>query len=727
MTENVPEVALLQATATHEVQAGRKPDLIEAKEQIATAPQITLKCGDSFLITDIYGNLPSSRQEMGLFRHGTRFLRTCNLFLEGSSLITLSHQTSRMSDACHIDLTNMPLHVNPELTVEQGIVHIDRFLELEQDYLVQTFTITSFHLLTLPLTLSMKIGTDFCDLFEVRGIQRQQSGTQQPAKCSEQGVELSYLGLDKIERRSRFQIEPATPYVQDDRIDWSLNLERGKPVEIRVKILMSESSEEQLETQPAARLWLQESRQPRIVTDNPFFNNLIERGMNDIMMLSTMTPYGYYPYAGIPWFNCPFGRDGLIAAMEFLPLYPQVARGTLKFLAAYQGTKVEPFTDEEPGKILHEFRSGEMAHCREIPYIPYYGTIDATPLFLITLEAYMRWTDDRELLQELWPNAQAAARWMIEYGDRDGDTFLEYDCASEKGLANQGWKDSWDGISHGDGRIALSPKALSEVQGYAYAAYRATSYLARKLGEQEEAAHWDQQAETLQQNFLEHFWWEEEQSVYQSLARHKEPCDVVSSNAGQCLWSGILPDDKARQIIQRMMKKDMLSGWGIRTLSTEAAQYNPLSYHNGSVWPHDTAMIGAGIALYGGKEEAGQLLKALFDASLHFEQQRLPELYCGFERRQGYGPTRYPVSCSPQAWATGAPHMLLTALLGMHPNAEAQHLTLHQPTLPGWLNKLEINDLYIGNLRIHLVFENKDGYTQVTLGRDNEVDVRVIR
>jgi glycogen debranching enzyme len=725
MTKNVPEVALLQTTASQQVQPD-EINLIEAKEQTIAA-QITLKGGDSFLVTDVCGDLLSSRQEMGLFRHGTRFLRTCNLFLEGQSLVTLSHQTSRMSNECHIDLTNMPLQIGPNMVIEQGIIHIDRFLELEQDYLLQTFTLTSFYTQTLPVTLSLKIGADFCDLFEVRGFERKQHGTLQPARQNDQGIELSYRGLDKVERCTQFLVEPPTEYIQDNRIDWALQLRRGEPVEIRVKIQMSESGTDILKTRQAATLWNQEASQPRVVTDNPFFNRLIDRGMNDLMMLSTMTPYGFYPYAGIPWFNCPFGRDGLITALEFLPFYPQVAHGVLQFLAAYQGTKVEPFTDEEPGKILHEFRTGEMANCREIPYIPYYGTVDATPLFLITLDAYIRWTNDRTLLEQLWPNAQAAARWMVEYGDRDGDTFLEYGTASEKGLANQGWKDSWDGVSHSDGRVAAKPMALSEVQGYAYAAYRAISGLARLLGETNEAAHWDQQAEILQENFLEHYWWEDEHVVYQGLAQHKEPCDVVSSNAGQCLWTGILPDDKAQLVIERLLRKDMFSGWGVRTLSTQAALYNPLSYHNGSVWPHDTALIGVGCALYGGKQEAGQLLKSLFDASHHFENARLPELYCGFERREGYGPTRYPVSCSPQAWATGAPHMILMAMLGLNPNAKEQHLTLHQPTLPDWLNTLEIDELYIGKLRVHLRFERHGTHTEVIPGHYNQIDLNIIR
>lgn len=685
---------------------------------------ITLKSGDSFLIMDVCGDLLLSQDAMGLFRQGTRFLNVCNLFLEGQKCVSLSHQTAHMSNTCHIDLTNVPLQLATDTSIEQGVIHVDRFVELSQNALLHTFTVTNFHTTDVSLTLSLTVGADFCDLFEVRGVTRAQHGSLQVPQIDETGIRLSYLGLDQIERRTTLNIDPPAHSVQDARIDWRLDLKRGKPLQIKVSCALDESSNTKLVTAPADTLW-KESQQPLLRTDEPFFNQLLDRGIQDIMMLSTMTAYGYYPYAGIPWYNCPFGRDGLIAALEFLPFYPQIARGTLAFLASYQGTKVDDFTDEEPGKILHEFRTGEMAACREVPYIPYYGTVDATPLFLILFEAYIRWTNDQLFLEQFWPHIEAAVQWMVNYGDKDGDTFLEYHRASGKGLDNQGWKDAGDSMSHSDGRIARSPLALSEVQGYAYAAYRATSYLAHKADRPGDAQRWDQRSEEIQQNFLQRYWWDEEQSVYLALDANKEPCDVVASNAGQCLWTGILPDDKAQQIIKRMLQPDMFSGWGIRTLSSEAARYNPLSYHNGSIWPHDTALIGTGFALYGEKESAGQLLKSLFDASRHFIDARLPELFCGFVRRPGYGPTRYPVSCSPQAWSAGAPHILLTSLLGMAPDASKNRLTLHQPTLPRWLTTLEIDELFVGSQRVHLRFTRHGTHTEVTICPDNQVDIRI--
>ncbi len=721
MTEDVTRAVLLPAAEQAEL---LQLEELENKEQ-SSSPQLALKCGDSFLVANLHGDFPSSRQETGLFRYGTRFLRTCNLYLEGQSLVTLSHQTSRMGDACHIDLTNAPFTTMSGVAIEQGTIHINRFMQLEQDTLVQTLTITSFHDVPVSLRFSLKVATDFCDLFEVRGMARPAHGEQQPPKCDQASMHLSYCGLDAVERTTHMQVEPPGSSMQPNRIHWLFNLTHGQSIEVRITVKMSESQSENLVTGAATTLW-HEQPELSIHTNDPLFNRLLKQGMQDLMMLSTMTPQGYYPYAGIPWFSCPFGRDGLITALEFLPWYPQIARGTLAFLAAHQGTKVEPFTDEEPGKILHEFRTGEMANCREIPYIPYYGSVDATALFLITLDAYLRWTDDRAFLEQIWPHAQAAARWLIDYGDQDGDTFIEYQRAQKTGIQNQGWKDAHDSVSYSDGRIATTPLALCEVQGYAFAAYQAMSTMAQKMQSHDEAVYWEQAATRLQENFLRSFWWEEEQVFYMALDQDKQPCDIVTSNAGQCLWTGIVPEDYAHKIIHRLMRDDMFSGWGIHTLSQQAKRYNPMSYHNGSVWPHDSALVGAGFALYDGKCEAAQILKGLFDASHYFADARLPELYCGFPRRDGYGPTRYPVSCSPQAWAAGAPLILVHALLGLNPHAEEQRLTLLQPTLPDWLNTLEIRGMYVGKQKVHLRFMRVGEHTEVVLGKENEVAVRIL-
>ena len=694
-----------------------------------TVAKVALKHGDSFIVCDARGDLPVSEQETGIFWRGTRFLRVCDLFLEGRPLIALSHSVSDEEGSCQIDLSNPFIPLAGGTALYQGQLHVRRLLEMRGHDLTETLVLTSFDANPLTVTVGLKTGADFRDLFEVRGLKRARRGELLPPRMEREEVVFAYRGRDEVLRETRLTFEPVADRVVNDGVFWSVNLTHDQPVTLRFHVALSEQAATQAALpflDPSDEAPPSDLPMPLVVTDNVFFNRLLTRGMHDLMMMCTQTADGLLPYGGIPWYVCPFGRDSLITSLEFLPWYPEVARGTLAFLARYQGTKVDPFTEEEPGRILHEFRHGEMANCREIPFIPYYGTIDATPLFIVTLERYIRWTNDLPFLQRLWPHAEAAAQWMLRDGDSDGDTFLEYSKISDRGLVNQGWKDSWDAVSTADGRLADPPIALCEVQGYAFAAYRGMGYLARRLGRPEEAARWDRAAWALQANFLRAFWWEEEDTCYLALDGQKQPCKVVSSNAGQCLWSGIIPDERAVAMTRRMLRPDMYTEWGIRTLSSCAARYNPMSYHNGSVWPHDTALIGAGFAQYDQKGEAGQLLGNLFGVSLYYEGARLPELFCGFERRHGYGPTRYPVACSPQSWAAGAPFLLLGAVLGFEPEAENHRLTLRRPILPEWLDHADITGLRLGDRRAHLRFTRMGAGTSVTLDEQTEIDVHVL-
>jgi glycogen debranching enzyme len=543
-------------------------------------------------------------------------------------------------------------------------------------------------------------------------------------------VVFRYRGRDNVERKTHLQFTPPADRTSDGEVSWNVQLMKGQPIQVRVVVTVSEfDSSESVETRKTGDSSESPGRHlplPEIRTGDVVFDRLLARSIHDLAMMCTVTSQGLYPYGGIPWYVCPFGRDGLITCLEFLPWFPEVARGTLTFLAAHQGTKNESYTDEEPGKIPHEFRQGEMANCREIPYIPYYGSIDSTLLFVITLEAYIRWTNDLPVLTKLWPNAEAAARWMIKYGDQDGDTFLEYRTRSKKGIVNQGWKDSWDSVSHQDGTLAEAPIALCEVQGYAYAAYRAMGYLADRLGKAEDAVYWSEVAEKLQVSFLSRFWWEDEHVFYMALDGSKQPCAIVTSNAGQCLWSGIVPDILAKKIITRLMREDIYSGWGIRTLSEYAAHYNPMSYHNGSIWPHDMALVGAGFARYGEKAKAGQLLDNLSQASQYYEGARLPELFCGFVRHYQHGPIPYPLACEPQSWAAGAPFMLLSALLGFEPDAEHHRLTLRRPLLPDWLKNVEMRGLFLGEQQLSLRAERVDSSTTALITEEDSIDLQII-
>ncbi len=737
-------------------------------EASSSVEKIALKFGETFMVLDTRGDLPESEQETGLYWHGARFMRSFDLFLDGKPLTGLSHSVSDEEGTCQIDLTNPFLPrdtldgdvpataastagiAEPEgrpgvvQGIPHGVAHVRRRLTLRGRNLSEVITLTNYNETPITLTLGILASADFRDIFEIRGLHCSSHGRLIDPQLAAGEMTLSYLGADKVARETLIEFDPPAaevgPALGADgkrRVGagaalWRLTLPPGEPFLLNITTRLWEGNPET----PMAQRWpsveppreesLRSRQLPALVSDNTFFNRTLMRGMHDLVMMCVRTPQGLFPYGGIPWYVCPFGRDSLITSLEFLPWFPEVARGTLDFLAARQGQKVDSFTEEQPGRILHELRRGELANLREIPFIPYYGTVDATPLFIITLEQYIRWTDDTEFLRRLWPHALAAARWMVEYGDSDGDGFLDYQRSASTGLVNQGWKDSWDAVSHADGRLAEGPVALCEAQAYAYAAFNAIAWLAQRSGHADQSESWLVRATQLRERFIEQFWWPEQQCYYLALDGDKEPCKVVSSNAGQCLWAGIAPREQGEAIVERLMRPDMYTEWGIRTLSSQAPRYNPMSYHNGSVWPHDTALIGAGFARYGFREEAARLLGNLYGVSLHYEGARLPELFCGFNRLHGYSPTRYPVACSPQSWAAGAPFLLISALLGFEPEASQGRLTLRHPTLPDWLSRLEMRGLRVGGLNGRLRFDRSGGETAVILSQYSEIDIHVL-
>ncbi|MGH7392389.1 MAG: amylo-alpha-1,6-glucosidase, partial [Candidatus Rokuibacteriota bacterium] len=471
------------------------------------------------------------------------------------------------------------------------------------------------------------------------------------------------------------------------------------------------------------------ARAARIATDHEGFNALITRSLMDLNMLLTETPHGPVPYAGVPWYVAPFGRDSAITALQLLPYHAGAAAGTLRFLAAWQGRTVDAFRDEEPGKILHEHRLGEMANCREIPFIPYYGSVDATPLFAMLLAEYVRWTGDLALARELWPALRAALAWMREYGDGDGDGYLEYATRSPLGLANQGWKDSGDAVMHADGTLARPPIALVEAQAYAYAAWLGAAEIAALLGVSDDAARWRQTATDLRAAFNRDFWIETDGFYALALDGGKRPCEVVASNPAHGLWTGIVDERRAPGLAKRLMAADTFSGWGIRTLSAKERRFNPMSYHNGSVWPHDNAIAVAGFRRYRLVEHAATLAGALFEGARHFEFGRIPELFCGFSRHADHGPISYPVACAPQAWAAGTPLHLLTSLLGLEADAIHGRLTCLSPVLPPGIKWVEIHDLKVGTASFDLGVSRgrDDGASVELIGRRGDVELIVRR
>ncbi|GIW20533.1 MAG: hypothetical protein KatS3mg065_0829 [Chloroflexota bacterium] len=463
-----------------------------------------------------------------------------------------------------------------------------------------------------------------------------------------------------------------------------------------------------------------------VESDNELFNLTLQRSTTDLRLLVNDGPgrREWYLAAGIPWFVTLFGRDSIITALQVLAFRPQIAYATLDVLAARQATALDPERDAEPGKILHELRTGELAAIGELPHTPYYGSVDSTPLWLILLGATFDWTGDRALLDRLWPHALAALEWIDRWGDRDGDGFVEYERRNPTGLLNQGWKDSSDAVRDRHGRLVPTPIALVEVQGYVYDAKRRMAHLAEVRGETELAARLEREAAALRERFEAAFWVPDLRYYAMALDGEKRQADAITSNPGQALWTGIVSPERARSVADRLLGPGLYSGWGVRTYAAGQPGYNPIGYHTGTVWPHDTSLIAAGLKRYGLEDEANELISRVFEAAQSFPAYRLPELFCGFERDSATSPVPYPVACSPQAWAAGAPFLFLETMLGLRPHAERGELELLHPHLPSWLRSVRVRNLRVGTALVDLLFHSWRGTTSAEVLR-KEGDVAV--
>jgi glycogen debranching enzyme len=709
---------------------------IPATSTMADDRTRVLKHGETFAVFDRFGDIQQiGKKSQGLFHEGTRFLSQLELRLGHERPVLLSSTVKEDNALLAVDLTNPDICVDGQVVVPRGSLHLFRAIFLWQGVCYEHLRITNYGLAPIDIMPTFRFDADFADIFEVRGTKRERRGRRLNDLVRIDSAQLVYEGLDNLTRRTRVQASPRPIRMSSTQAAYETRLQPKEEASYFLTIsceseyadgVMPALSYEQAFFQAEQAWKAMLAQECSIHSSNEQFNDWLNRSQPDLHMMITETPEGPYPYAGVPWFSTPFGRDGLITALEYLWINPDLAKGVLSYLAATQATEVAPEQDAEPGKILHEARKGEMANLGEIPFKQYYGSVDSTPLFVMLAGAHYERTGDRDFLQTLWPHIELALQWMDTYGDLDGDGFVEYFRRSPNGLVNQGWKDSHDAVFHADGTSAAGPIALCEVQGYVYAAKRGAATLARAMGQPDRADELLKQAEILRQRFLEAFWCEEIGMYALALDGDKRPCKVRTSNAGHCLLTGIATPEHARRMAAVLLSKEFFSGWGIRTLSMTESRYNPMSYHNGSIWPHDNALIAMGLARYGLKDEALQILSAMYDATLFLDLHRLPELFCGFVRRGGEGPGLYPVACAPQAWAVASVFLFLQACLGIEVNGLERRMTFCNPCLPESLRELRIKNFRIGNGSIDLLLERHPHDVSIsTLRKEGRIELIV--
>lgn len=722
-----------------------------------------LKHGNTYLLTDPYGDIHLDTRGLGLYRGDTRLL-SCSVLRVGGDRPVLLQASVGGNYRGGIQMTNPSADRNPDAKVHPLDELVGRTVGISRDRIIgaagveERIRVVNHAERPISVSVVLELGADGADIFEVRGYPRGGRGRVLPVAATDRRVTFRYDGRDRIRRLTHLAVtDPAIVDEPTGDVDgaavalrWTLALEPSEVRELGWTIWSSEGPvtdpEHDHDTgrrelaslfppvppvsddEGAGAYLAWERGTTRVDSDHELFNLVVKRSVADLRLLMNdgPGPEERYVAAGVPWFSTLFGRDSLITAFQALAFRPQLAIETLTVLAEHQATEDDAWRDAEPGKILHELRTGELARAGELPHTPYYGSVDSTPLWLVLLGATYDWTGDRALLDQLWPNALAALKWIDRHGDRDGDGFLEYQRRTERGLVNQGWKDSSDAIRDRTGRQAAAPIALAEVQGYVFDAKRRMAGLARVRGEAALADRLEAEAADLQRRFEAAFWIEDQRYYAMALDGEGRPADAIGSNAGQCLWSGIVGPERAREVVEVLFGPSMFSGWGIRTYAAGQPGYNPIGYHTGSVWPHDTSLIAAGLKRYGFHEASNRLVGQIFEAAQRFPDYRLPELFCGFDRAEVHVPVPYPVACSPQAWAAGAPFLFLSTMLGLRAHADRRELELAHPHLPDWIGKVTVSNLRVGDASVDLLFHRWRGTTSAeVLRKVGDVDVTV--
>ena len=710
-------------------------------------PTTTLKSGALFMVTQTSGDVPAQsartgRHGLGVFFHDTRFLDEKRLQVNGRPM-TLLFASADLGDRCTRELTNPELPIpDGSGTIHKEVIglHVDTTLNGE---VREVMTFKNFSRDALQVRVTLAYGSDFDDMFTVRGMKPGARGRLDEPRAESGALRLGYTGADHRRRTTHIAFDPRPDSIGGTCATFHLALEPGGTQRLDVAFRLSDQpmrgASDGLEVSPSTTakvltdtsgLLGLPSSTVRMTTSNELFNRVMRRSFLDLAMLETTQGDDLFFAAGVPWYVALFGRDSIITALETLAFAPDVGRATLMVLARHQGREHNAERDEEPGKILHELRVGEMAQLGEVPFTPYYGTVDATPLFLVLLGEYLQWTGDLECFGRLRPHVDAAVDWLERYGDPDGDGLFEYASRASDGLVNQGWKDSYNAIVNADASLARPPIALVEMQGYAFRAFRAVANVCRATGDNERAAVLEGRATEVRSRFEESFWSAELGNYALALQGDpgsKQLAAVDASNQGQAMWGGIVDETHASAVRDSVMDPDRLNaGWGVRTLSQAAVAYNPFDYQTGAVWPHDSAMVAVGLRSYGFDDDALEIFTGLYEAATQFDLYRLPELFAGFDRATYGRPVRYPVACSPQSWAAGSLPYLLTSVLGIVPDAFARTLHIIRPRLPQWLDWVELKRLTIGASLVDLRFERSGDLTLAAVtSKSHNVHVKI--
>ncbi len=746
---SLPEQGQHQEIILRDAPAPKEPRLAYPGLHLENTEILALIRGKTFLAANQTGDvMPPGHPHVGLFRDDTRYLSRLELRINGHSPIVLSSNTEG-SYVTRVEMTVKGAVHAQGLDFPVNTVYARREQVLEEETLYDLLRLQSFYTEPVRLRIDATYGADFMDIFQVRGIVRGKSGRYYEPVTTGNRIIFIYQGLDDLVRSTTISFDPLPTTISGETASWDIELAPFCTTQIICTVVPQPdgkdmaSAAEVIEISPAPaagdnldatlrRLehelesWQQECT--RFRSDNDIFDAMLSTASRDFHALQIRHSGSRAIAAGVPWFATLFGRDSLIASYETLILNPTLARGTLRILAACQGQVRSDERDEDPGKVLHELRSGEMTATGEVAFGRNYGSVDATPLFVILLSEYFRWTGDMEFLREMEPHLNAAIDWLLNYGDLDGDGLIEFCRRSPKGLFNQGWKDSGEANLHADGRIAQPPIALVEVQGYTTDAYARASVLFRALESDQKAAAMIQRSHELRRLLDRAFWMPEKNYYAMALDRDKQQLKVMASNPGHLLFANAIDVTRAAQVVKGLMGSGLNAGWGIRTLSKDELTYNPMSYHRGSIWPHDNALIAYGMATYGFFEESSQICRSLYEAALHFREHRLPELFCGIQGSRRDEPVHYPVSCSPQAWASGAMFLMLTALLGIQVNAAGNEVKIVNPHLPEFLNQLAVDGLQVGASRVWLEFlrQGQRTFCNVRRREGEEISISVI-